>query len=51
MVENPLTGYEWIEVVEEEVNEWSDYNELELSDMVDYEEEGIERFEVAFLFG
>jgi len=44
-VEDPLTGYELVEVVEEEVNEWSDYNDLELSDMVDYEEEGFERFE------
>lgn len=42
-VDNPLTGYELKETVEEEVNEWSEENELELSDLVEYEISGFER--------
>lgn len=44
-VKNPLTGYELKEMIEEEVNEWSEENELELSDWVEYEEGGFEKFE------
>jgi len=44
-VKDPLTGYELVEVVEEKVNEWSEENNLELSDLVEYEEAGFEQFE------
>lgn len=43
-VDNPLTGYELKETVEEEVNEWSEENNLQLSDLVEYEEGGFEKF-------
>lgn len=43
-VDRPLVGYELKEAVEKEVNEWSDENELELSDLVEYEESGFEKF-------
>lgn len=41
-VDRPLTGYELKETVEEEVNEWSEENELELLDLVNYKERGFE---------
>ncbi|MFO7992253.1 MAG: hypothetical protein R6U61_08205 [Thermoplasmata archaeon] len=42
-VKNPLTGYELRDVVDKEVNEWSEHNDLQLSDLIDYKEEGFER--------
>ncbi len=42
-VKNPLTGYELRETMDEEINEWSSNNELTLSELVDYKEEGFER--------
>ncbi len=44
-VKDPLTGYELKKTIEDEVNEWSEENELKLSDLVEYEEKGFEKFE------
>lgn len=41
-VRDPLTGYELRKIVEK-VNEWGEHNDLQLSDLVDYKEEGFER--------
>jgi len=41
--DNPIVGYELKEIIEEKVNEWSEKNNLELSHLVDYREEGFER--------
>jgi len=38
-----IGGYELKEIIDEEVNEWSDENDLSLSDLVEYEKEGFER--------
>lgn len=40
--ENALAGYDLKKTIDKEVNDWSEENELNLSDLVDYKEEGFE---------
>ncbi|MFO7991093.1 MAG: hypothetical protein R6U61_02225 [Thermoplasmata archaeon] len=42
-VKNPLTGYELREVIHE-VNGWTVKNDFQLSKLVEYKEEGFEKF-------
>lgn len=40
--EHALVGYDLKNAMEEEVNDWSEDNELELSELVEYRKEGLE---------